>query len=332
MTSGRKPGFTLIELLVAIAIMAILVALLLPAVQQAREAARRTQCKNHLAQLGMALQEYHDTFTMFPAGCISSRGPIRNAANGFHHSWIWAVLPQLGEGPLANSLDVNQSAYDPVNRSAVKFVLPILLCPSDPAARRSIVNAMTGAGLTNFAGAHHPVEAPIDRTNHGMLYLNSFLSFEDILDGTSYTVLAGEMKRDPGDLGWASGTRATLRNGGAQINKTNPNRPYANDPLTIVEAPPTEDLFAEEEPSAVMSPDVAEGDDAEPPKAIVPRPPAPPSAANPVYENGGFGSFHTGGAHFLVASGSVRFISENISVGLFQNVLDRADGADPLEF
>jgi prepilin-type N-terminal cleavage/methylation domain-containing protein len=325
-----RRGFTLIELLVSIAIIAILIALLLPAIQQAREAARRTQCKAQLHQIGVALQNYYDAHAMLPAGCVNVRGPIRNAPVGYHHSWIAAILPQLDEGPLANAISDGVGAYHEDNRKAAQTVIPLLLCPSDQSARRSITPGMAGAALSNYAGMHHPVEAPIDTTNHGVLYVNSFLRFAEISDGLAYTFALGEIRRDPVDLGWISGTRATLRNGGAPINRTTVNRPYANDPGMVVEEPSNSDADARGDASAERFPasdddEEEEGESVEE-GAILDIPP-PPMASNPLVEAGGFGSSHTGGAHVLMSEGAVRFVSENISLPIFQKLIDRADGS-----
>lgn len=129
-------GFTLIELLVVIAIIAVLIALLLPAVQQAREAARRTQCKNNLKQLGLAIHNYHDTFLMFPINHDQERG--QNGAVGGHWSWIVRSLPFLEQAPLYNAINFQLSgvaAMDQVLPGTTtpirEQVIPILLCPSN---------------------------------------------------------------------------------------------------------------------------------------------------------------------------------------------------------
>jgi len=334
--SQSRRGFTLIELLVTIAIIAILVALLLPAVQQAREAARRASCKNNLHQFGVALGSYYDAFTMLPAGCVNPRGPIAHRPAGFHHSWIWALLPHLDQKPAFNGLNQDLGSYDLANRPVAKVVLPVLLCTSDTPSRTSIDRVMRGAGLNNYAGVHHPVEAPIDTTNHGSFYVNSFLRYEDVPDGMAYTIGLGEILRDPTDLGWVSGTRSTLRNA-STLNKTKvATRPYANDPATIVEQKQIEDTA----PSAELFPlDPEPGVDEEsseklptPQEGAILRPPAPPLAVNLDYSVGGFDSRHTGGAHFLLLDSSTRFLSQNISPGIFEQLADRADGSVTQEF
>jgi prepilin-type N-terminal cleavage/methylation domain-containing protein/prepilin-type processing-associated H-X9-DG protein len=281
-------GFTLIELLIAIGILSLSVVVLLPAVQQAREAARRTHCKNNLMQLSLALQNYHDAFNMLPAGSIDVRGPIVNQPAGFHHGWIAALLPHLEERPLFNAIDQTAGAYQTGNRRAANARLPVLLCPSDADAGRSVVPAMCSAGLTSYVGNHHPVEAPIDSTNHGVFYLNSFLPLGEILDGMSHTIAIGEARLDAQTLGWISGTRAILRNGGTPLNDTTVGGWSPIDPAAVV---------------------------------VLPSESATVDAALKV---GGFGSLHIGGANFALADGSVRYITENTDV--LRPLLDRADG------
>lgn len=124
--SRRSRGFTLIELLVVIAIIAILIALLLPAVQQAREAARRTQCKNNLKQLGLALHNYESTFNMFPASRIDLTTPVV-----FQQSWTVMVLPYLEQAPMYSIYNFNVPWYSQVNAPVTTTQLPAFVCPSN---------------------------------------------------------------------------------------------------------------------------------------------------------------------------------------------------------
>jgi prepilin-type N-terminal cleavage/methylation domain-containing protein len=136
---ATRSGFTLIELLVVIAIIAVLIALLLPAVQQAREAARRSQCKNNLKQLGLAMHNYHDTFGAFPPGWIAATrgvGPdVNGGLNGF--GWGAMILPMMEQAPVYNQfrfeLSINDTTGTPSNRSLIATSLPTFRCPSDPA-------------------------------------------------------------------------------------------------------------------------------------------------------------------------------------------------------
>jgi prepilin-type N-terminal cleavage/methylation domain-containing protein len=330
-----RRGFTLIELLVSIAIIAILTVMLIPAVFQAREAARRTQCKNNLRQIGIAINNYADAFAMLPAGCVNPRGPIAKRPAGFHHSWAWAILPQLDQRSAFDKLDQNLGAYHPQNRSVAKLVLPVLICPSDMTARTSIDPVMRGAGLNNYVGIHHPVEAPIDTTNHGTFYVNSFLRHEDLYDGTSYTLGVAEILRDPTDLGWVSGTRSTLRNASEVNSRLAAVRPYANDPGQVLEPAADETVILEEEfPPELVTLD---GGAAEEMAETVPlvesdRPPAPPTTINLDYQVGGLSSRHTGGIQCLMMDGAARFVSENIDPGTLQHLADRADGVKTAEF
>lgn len=205
----RKRAFTLVELLVVIAIIGILIALLLPAVQAAREAARRCSCLNNLTQLGLAVQNYDFHFETLPPGVTNPDGPIRNEPQGIHVSWIVKILPYIEERPLFDRFDQAAGAYDPKNAEVRAARISFLLCPSFPGNERN--EAKTDA-LTTYAGCYHDSEAPIDTDNNGLLFLNSKVRYSDIYDGSTKTILVGEYLPTDDALGWVSGTRATLRN------------------------------------------------------------------------------------------------------------------------
>lgn len=198
----RQVGFTLIELLVVIAIIAVLIALLLPAVQQARESARRTQCKNNMKQIGLALHNYHDTFSTLPPGAIQDfTGNAQNEA-----SWISMILPGLDQTPLYNRANFSSCfgcTAAPGNPSyeITSPTIPMMLCPSDVDAglvynayRRGNYAANTGIGPL------HSVNDPNDptRTAIGPFTMNSKKSLRDFLDGTTNTIVVAELLKSPG--------------------------------------------------------------------------------------------------------------------------------------
>ena len=205
----RHRGFTLVELLVVIAIIGVLIALLLPAVQAAREAARRTSCLNNLVQLNLAAHNFEFHHEALPPGVTNEDGPIRNEPQGTHVSWIVKLLPYLEQQNLAKRFDPSAGAYASANAQVRGARLSVLECPSSP------VPYLNEAGTTarsSYVGCHHDREAPIDKDNHGLLFLNSHVRYSDIFDGSSMTLLIGEALTSREGLGWVSGTRATLRN------------------------------------------------------------------------------------------------------------------------
>ncbi len=209
---STKRAFTLVELLVVIAIIGILVGLLLPAVQAAREAARRCQCMNNIAQLGLAMHTHEFNTEHLPSGVTNPGGPIRNEPIGQHVSWIVQILPQMEQQSLYRHFDQAAGAYAEVNKKTLAANLPTILCPSSPEGRT--YGDRESVGVSHYAGCHNDSESPIDSENNGVLFLNSRLRYSEIQDGSSQTILLGEMFPGKGNLGWASGTRATLRNTG----------------------------------------------------------------------------------------------------------------------
>lgn len=285
-----RRGFTLIELLVVIAIIGVLVSLLLPAVQQAREAARRAQCKNNLMQIGLALHNYEMAYERLPPGSVNLTRPVRNEAKGFHVSWMVQILPYIDQPNVFEHFDFSVDIYDPKNSKPAAVEIPVYLCPSNPGARAA-AGAATPMGSSHYGGCYHDVEAPIDADNHGVLFLNSSIRYRDIRDGASNTIFVAEHSGDL--LGWASGTRASLRNTGTPMNGIR------------------------QTPGGVLP---------------VPNPASGPASDAELLTVGGYSSFHNGGGHCVLGDGSVRFVSQNINPAVFQHLGHREDGELPVEF
>ncbi len=276
-------GFTLVELLVVIAIIGILVALLLPAVQAAREAARRTSCVNNEVQLALAAHSYEFHFETLPPGVTNPTGPIRNEPQGLDISWIVKILPYMEENTLFKNFDMSLGAYAPANAKVRAAEISTIQCPSEG---NEFYNKDHTIANGSYVGCHNDLEAPIDKDNHGLLFLNSKIRYNEIEDGSSKTLLLSEARVSNNELGWVSGTRATLRNTGTK---------------------PNADSNREEAPVA--------DDDQEQNKQKVNS-----------LEVGGFSSRHPGIINVAFADGSVRGISDTIDLQTFQQLGNRADG------
>jgi prepilin-type N-terminal cleavage/methylation domain-containing protein/prepilin-type processing-associated H-X9-DG protein len=205
-TSRRHPGFTLIELLVVIAIIAVLIGLLLPAVQKVREAAARTKCQNNLKQIGLAMHNYHSAHGYFPPGYTS--GPVSLPAGAAAEAdtgpgWGWAtyLLPYLEQDNLYRTIDLKQGIEAPVNAAARVQVLAVFRCPSDSPVPPGEVFDVEGdntpvvarVAFSNYAamfGRGEASETPA--AGDGVFYRNSRIRVESISDGTSQTLAAGE--------------------------------------------------------------------------------------------------------------------------------------------
>lgn len=207
-------AFTLVELLVVIAIIGVLVGLLLPAVQAAREAARRCMCSNNIGQLGLGMHHYEYNHEHLPSGVINDTGPIQNQAVGQHISWAVNILPYVEQSTIYRNINQKLGAYAPENEEARVVRIAFFLCPSD-SFQHGNKDLDNTSQESSYAGCYHSVETPIDSDNNGLLFLNSRMRYNQILDGSSNTILLGEKIALENDLGWMSGTRATLRNTGA---------------------------------------------------------------------------------------------------------------------
>lgn len=296
--TARRRGFTLIELLVVIAIIAILIALLLPAVQQAREAARRTQCRNNLKQIGIALHNYHDVNSTLPPGWIGvdSGQPDVEGDNAF--AWAMMILPAMDQGPLFQKFNTHVGVLDPTNAPLLETSLPAFRCPSDAYEDSWEMNdEATGNPLVQLASANYVgnwgsgTVLEIDDCeglasgqrcfDTGPFSHNSRIRFRDFKDGLSNTYVTGERRSDP-QMDW-----------------------YA----TWAGAPPG----GEETWARILG--------------VADHTPNHPAA-----HMEDFSSWHTGGAQMLFGDGAVRFISENINHATWQSLSTYLGGETAGEF
>lgn len=209
----RSAGFTLIEYLVVVGIIAILLALLIPAVQSGREAARRISCVNNLKQIALGLQTYHATHDVFPSGSVSAAGPVGSIPGGRSMSWIASILPYMEQNAVFNTINFDLGPVAIENQTSRMVTINAFLCPDTP--------PKGPVGVSTYVGVHHDVESPIDVNNLGVLYLNSRITTSDVADGLSQTLFLGETPF-PSALGWMSGSRSVLRNTGHPINRVDP--------------------------------------------------------------------------------------------------------------
>jgi prepilin-type processing-associated H-X9-DG protein len=214
---------------------------------------------------------------------INDTRPIKNTPKGYHYGWLTQILPLLDRKAVYQHLDFSVGLYDPINLTCRQTLISTFLCPSDPGRDRDIDDL----AISNYAGCHHDSEVPIDVNNNGVFFLNSRIRYEDIADGTSQTIFVGEKRSFGGDLGWASGTRSTLRNSGE----------FAGSAVAGTGV----GTFTNSQDRLVGESEVPD----------------------PV---GGFGSAHPGGSSFLFGDGSVRFVRNSAKWSVFRLLMNRADG------
>lgn len=333
--SRKDRGFTLIELLVVIAIIAVLVALLLPAVQQAREAARRSQCKNNLKQLGLAAHNFHDSL-----GHLSTSN--RPPGTGTKRiAGLTRLLPYLDQAPLYTNYDQTLQWSDPnvTMRATVSTPLTVLACPSNPKAKAldgdpDSTTTPGGWAQTIAASGDYALAKGVDRgitpyvtltlpglfsdpTNSanqyyaGMFPQNINAKLADVTDGLSNTIAMHESAGRPFLFRKAKQIGAVPSN---RVNGGGWCRP-ASDLLVTGQRADGSALFGTTPFNATNGHDVG----------------------GESYPSGAFGvqgtsqpySFHVGGAHFLMGDGAVRFISENIAMNTFVSLVT-ASGGEPV--
>jgi prepilin-type N-terminal cleavage/methylation domain-containing protein/prepilin-type processing-associated H-X9-DG protein len=296
-TSPRR-GFTLIELLVVIAIIAILIGLLVPAVQKVREAAARMQCSNNLHQLGIGLHNHHDSRGHFPPGGVTTAMPQLGIPAGVTHGWAVFVLPYIEQDNLYKQyrfdLDWRDPANEPVRTTAVKT----FLCPSSPGgARTDSFNSSVFGTVRGIAGDYPPdngvsgdlrTAGLIDNVADlkGVLRVNETPRFADITDGTSNTELLTECAGRP--QRWRAGKLISGRQGGGM---------WADRDAEYITHGFTSDGLTSPGPCAVNC-----------------------TNADEIY------AFHTGGANVLLGDGSVRFLSTSVSIRTVARLITRNGG------
>jgi prepilin-type N-terminal cleavage/methylation domain-containing protein/prepilin-type processing-associated H-X9-DG protein len=299
----RRNGFTLIELLVVIAIIAILIALLVPAVQKVRDAAARAQCQNNLKQIGLALHNFHGTYKRFPSGIMlpignQSGGLLKTSCPrcadapmpGMWGSWLTWILPFMEQAPLYAQLNLTGREYGYClgPNSPGANVVPTYICPVDYVPQATIQYGTYYFGVNSYFANAGTKAWPVSNASlNGVMYYNSSVRIGDITDGTSNTLMAGERySQDPAvadvDLAdWRGWAWTNYNSGGDHLGDT-------SWPLNAK--------------ASVIGVDARKCN---------------------------FGSGHTGGANFVLCDGSVRFMS-NVTGGqiiFYQRLSVPNDGA-----
>jgi len=327
----RYRAFTLIELLVVIAIIAVLIALLLPAVQQAREAARRTQCKNNMKQLGLALHNYHDTFKLFPASMYFSNFPSgglvgyqqSNGATQHGPSWLVAMLPYFDQAPLYNQVNFTQSMGSAANALVVGTNIAGLKCPSDAYnvqkfqdtgnmgpnlwARGNYAACGYGPGTFNGVSVGESLAnfGQMNAMMRGIMGPNGWGGINMVTDGTSNTIASWEV-RAGATINDIRGTWASGRCGASFTMDCNNPSGLVNsgDCLGINDNQPAgDDVLNCSSLTNVGMGCWPNGDGQSGPKSL-----------------------HVGGVHALLCDGSARFMNQNLDGATMAALTAAGDG------
>jgi len=355
----RRRGFTLIELLVVIAIIAILIALLLPAVQQAREAARRTQCRNNLKQIGLAMHNYHDVYRTLPPGFINDHG-VGKSTLGVEYShfdttaqkaqWAWTafILPMIDQAPLFNTMQVESLRAEQSRlNNFVPFhtVLSSFRCASDSnhpnlntfrtasnTGEWFIATPINTIASSNYAAVNDTGHSPIAHVEcdargvnlidaegsseaefgnagaTGLFFNDSDIRIRDIADGTSNMLMVGERAwvYEVGEAPVPMMSRACIMYISRASNRVSHENRGSSDSLGVIG-------------HGINSFDLT----------------YPGNLVNRDFgwrARGQFSSSHEGGSQFVLADGSVRFISENTNINVLYQLVNRVDGEPTGEF
>lgn len=315
----QRKAFTLVELLVVIAIIGVLVALLLPAVQAAREAARRAQCANNLRQIGIALHNYESAMQTFPPGFISQvtgtwpgggNDPVPESGPGW--SFFAMILPQVEQTALHQQINFGKPITDSVNQPARSTTLPMYRCPSDT-WKRPVTAYPTSLNITDLApvsyvgclGGGNPSNAPAytamyeQQPFNGMFHRNESVTIGDIRDGTSNTIGIGERSSMFAPNGWAG---------------VIPTAQTVFSPEIAAQRGQTVGQTAR--PAITMA-------------AVHVRSGGPNAAGG---SPGGFWAPHPGGCYFLLMDSSTRPIQTDVDLTVFRALAGRNDGIPISQF
>ena len=350
-------GFTLIELLVVIAIIAVLIALLLPAVQQAREAARRTQCKNNLKQLGLALMNYESSHGCFPMEKIDGtfNYPSTNPNSfGYHQNWLQMMLPYMDQAPIYNQFNFNASWDDPSQWPLTTTNIAAFVCPSAPGAsgrgNPGAVGAVTaglgvapppnGFGLCDYmalsgvrfslyyqGGFASPpalaLSSPLDNRWPCAMHSTVHTYIRDISDGTSNTLMIAETAGRPGLFRGKNRVLVTNQIGSSYSPKDGWGWADTGNSGAVDGATPDGiTINSATKPTVIGNL----------PTCTAAKCPAGANIFMNAVNDSEMYSWHTGGIQVLVADGSVRFVSENISLQTLGAILTRNGGDIPGDF
>jgi prepilin-type N-terminal cleavage/methylation domain-containing protein len=303
---SRRSAFTLIELLVAIAIIGILVSLLLPSVQAAREAARRMQCSNHFKQIGLGLQNYHSTFKCFPFAI---------GGTGNRYSAVSQLLPKMEQNAVYGEIDFSRPVDDPRNTTARRTEIPLFRCPSD----LENTQPMAG-GAINYCPNKGTSLLWQDLRANGVMFRQSKTRFRDIIDGTSHTAAFSERIIGDGSNGMNSPDSDVYRSGMNPLSQ--------DDARRFCNSVDISDL-ANQFPQFMGAPWI-HGKNA---YQHVSEPNARSCGFQPARKaTMAATSRHPGGVFLLMCDGSVQFVTESISLDVWRSAGTRNGGEENIAF